>query len=243
MSQVNHSFRHKSIVSIVSLGSLILIGYLFSHQILHTDYSDRAQNRTLIKRTIAAPRGNIYDRNEKLLVVNEPTYELEMIYREVEKDMDVSSFCDLLEISESEFDELIQKARSKSYYRNYLPITFLSNIDPLAFAKFQEHLFRYPGFYPKLKNKRSYPYPHAAHVLGYISEVTQKDIERNEVYTIGDIKGTSGLEGIYESELRGEKGLEYLLKDNIGREVDSYKKGQLDKAALPGKGYHFYLGH
>ena len=234
MSQYNQSFRHQSIVTLVCLGSLILTGYLFNHQILTKEYSDKAQNRTLIKRTIPAPRGIIYDRNDRLIVVNEPTYELEIIEREIEDDMDIVSFCELLEISESEYEELLNKAKSKSYYRNYIPITFLSNIDPLVFAKFQEHLFRFPGFYPKLKNKRSYPYPNAAHVLGYISEVTQRDIERNEVFTIGDIKGTSGLEGIYENELRGEKGLEYLLKDNIGREVAAYKEGQLDQSATPG---------
>lgn len=228
--------RYKIIIALFVIGSFILIGYLFEHQILNENYRTQAQNRTLIKRTIPAPRGIVYDRNNELLVVNEPTYELEMIYREIPDDMDLESFCELLEISLEEYNDLIANARSKPYFRSYIPITFLSNIDPLVFARFQEHLFRFEGFYPTLKNKRSYPYPHAAHVLGYISEVNMRDIERSpEIYSIGDIKGTSGIENVYENELRGDKGIEYLLKDNIGRAIASFRDGELDKAAAPGE--------
>ena len=149
----DNTFRHKAIVSLIIIGCLVLIGNLFEHQVINKTYSVQAQNRTLIKRTIAAPRGIIYDRNEHLLVVNEPTYELEMIYREIEEDMDLNAFCQLLEISIEEYENLMTLARSRSYFRTYIPITFLTNIEPSTFARLQEHLFQFPGFYPKLKCK------------------------------------------------------------------------------------------
>lgn len=233
---MEYSSRYRAIVAFFSIGSLLLVGHLFEHQILNKSYRAQAQNRTLIKRTINAPRGIIYDRNDELLVVNEPTYELEMIGREVDEKMDIERFCSLLKITTDEYLELVEQAKSRKYYRSYIPITFLSNIDPIDFARFQEHLFQFSGFYPKLKNKRSYPYPHAAHVLGYISEVNAKDLEeREDVYSIGDIKGTSGIEKVYEEELRGEKGIEYILKDNVGREVEDFKSGSLDNAAKSGQ--------
>lgn len=228
--------RYKSIVAIMIIGSLLLAGHLFEHQIINKTYRAKAQNRTLIERTISAPRGNILDREDRLIVVNEPTYELEMIKREISEEMDIGAFCTLLNITPEEYDELIKTATSKRYYRSYIPITFLSNIDPLVFARFQEHLFQFPGFYPKLKNKRNYPYPHAAHVLGYISEVNTHDLEiRGDIYSIGDIRGTSGIEKVYEEDLRGIKGFEYILKDNVGREVEEYNSGSLDKPAVGGE--------
>ncbi len=233
---MDNNSRYRVIVLIIIVGSILLLAHLFNHQILDKKYRDQARSRTLIKRNITAPRGIIYDRNQELLVVNEPTYELEMIYQEVAEDMDVGLFCDLLSISEEDYAELIKTATTRRYFKKYIPITFLSNIEPVDFAKFQEHLFRFPGFYAKLKNKRNYPSPHAAHVLGYISEVNNDDLEQQpDVYAIGDIKGTSGIERVYEDQLRGSKGVEYILKDNVGREVEEYNSGQLDNDATSGE--------
>lgn len=233
---MDQSSRYRVIVLIICVGSLLLLAHLFDHQILDKKYRDQAQSRTLIKRSISAPRGIVYDRNQELLVVNEPTYELEMIYQEVEEDMDIDLFCDLLGISIGDYEELKKTATSRRYFKKYIPITFLSNIEPVDFARFQEHLFRFPGFYSKLKNKRNYPSPHAAHVLGYISEVNNADIESQpEIYAIGDIKGTSGIERVYEDQLRGRKGVEYILKDNVGREIEEYNDGQLDNDATSGE--------
>ena len=227
--------RYRLIMAFFSIGGFLLLANLFEHQVLNQTYKDKAQSRTLIRRNISPPRGLISDRNNKLLVVNEPTYELEVIYREIDKEMDVKSFCELLSIDVPTYNLMMENATSRSYFRRSIPITFLSNIDPLDFSRFQEHLHRFPGFYTRLKNKRSYPYPNAAHVLGYISQVSTKDLKNNEQYDIGDIKGTKGLELVYETDLRGENGMEYILKDNIGREVETYLYGSQDTFAKGGE--------
>lgn len=226
--------RHKVIMLVFGLGAVVLMANLFRYQILDDTYSDRAQSRTLSERIIRAPRGIITDRNGELLVINQPNYELEMIQREIAEDMDKEEFCDLLSITLDDYDALMQRAISRPYFRRSIPVTFLSNISTEDFAVFQEHLHRFPGFYAKMKNKRSYPYPNAAHVLGYISEVSADDIASNEAYEIGDIKGTMGIEKVYEDDLRGGKGYEYVLRDNIGREIEAYRYGSLDQAAQGG---------
>ncbi len=217
------------------IGGLLLLFNLFQLQVLNKSYREDAQNRTLIKRNIAPPRGLIKDRNGLLLVINEPTYELQMIYREIDPQMDVQEFCKLLDIDIETYQLRIENAEGKTYFQQSIPITFLSNIDPVIFSKFQEHLYRFPGFYPRMKNKRSYPFRQAAHVLGYVSKVSVTDLKNNDQYEPGDIKGTKGLERVYEEVLRGKSGMEFILKDNIGREIEAYKYGSQDVFAVGGE--------
>ncbi len=217
------------------IGGLVLIVNLLSHQVINSEYQDRAENRTLTKRTIYPPRGIIYDRNGELLVVNQPTYELEMIYNEIPDDFDKEGFCQLLDITVDEYEQTLKTVRSRRYFRRNLPISFMSDIGPSIYSTFQEHLYRFPGFYPTIKSRRSYPDAHGGHVLGYVSEVNSEDINESEIYEIGDQKGSSGIERTYEDVLRGEKGTEYFLKDNLGREVDTYQHGSMDSTAEAGQ--------
>ncbi len=227
--------RYKIILIIFFLGSGVLIANLFNHQIIDADYSNRAENRTLIKKTIKPSRGIILDRNDNLIVINEPTYQLEMISNEVQDDFNKEEFCQLLSILPTEYNQAIEIAQSRKYFRSHLPITIFDNISPVVYSTFQEHLHKYPGFYPVIKSRRSYPHPVGAHMLGYVSEVNSQEIETNRGFEIGDVKGSSGLERSYDYYLRGTKGLEYLLKDNLGKEIEEYKYGQNDSLAQSGK--------
>ena len=233
---MEYNERKKIIAILFSLGAAILLVNLFHIQIIDKRYRSQAQNSTLTKRSISPPRGIIYDRNDQLVVINEPTYGLDIIYNEVSEDFDLDLFCSLLNLTKSEYESLLNEAKSKTYYRPSIPISLVNNISPQEYSVFQEHLHKFPGFYPTIKNKRAYPFPNGAHVLGYISEVNNQDIEQSDgAYSIGDFIGASGIERVYDNSLRGEKGLEYLLKDNIGREVDAFQNGELDTMAVPGK--------
>lgn len=232
---MNETTRYKVIATFFGIGAFLLIVNLFEHQVLNSTYQDKAQSRTLIKRTISPPRGLISDRYGKMLVVNEPIYELEMIFHEIDPQMDIARFCNLLNIDKATYDLLMDNALSRPYFRKYIPITFISNINPEQYSRFQEHLHRFPGFYARMKNKRSYPYPNAAHALGYISQVSTSDLESDQNYDIGDVKGTKGLEKVYEADLRGQNGMEYILKDNVGREVETYLYGSQDTFAKGGE--------
>ena len=100
---------------------------------------------------------------------------------------------------------------------------------------FQEKLFKFPGFYIQRRTIRQYNYNAAAHVLGDIAEVSKGDIEADDYYVRGDFIGKQGVERSYEKQLRGEKGVEILLRDARGRIQGRYMDGKYDKTPVPGK--------
>lgn len=181
-------------------------------------------------------RGLIYDRNDKLLVNNFQIYNLNAVYNQINPEMDTTLFCELLEISKEEFVEYLNKDWRKASFNKSIPFTFLSKIKPEIFARFQEHLFRFPGFTPLIRSVRAYPHNNAAHVLGYLGEADSSRINNsNGIYDIGDFVGQNGLEKYYDLDLRGKKGIRFMMKDNLGREVGSYNDGLLDSLAVTGK--------
>jgi len=96
-------------------------------------------------------------------------------------------------------------------------------------------MYKYPGFYIQNRTLREYAYPNAAHVLGSIGEVSQKRIENDDYYKTGDYAGRDGIEYTYEEQLRGEKGVEILLRDAKGRIKGKYENGKEDVAPKAGE--------
>ena len=113
--------------------------------------------------------------------------------------------------------------------------TFDSYFSADVFAVFQEKLFRFSGFYIQRRTTRQYTYNVAAHVLGDVAEVSPRDIEEDDYYRSGDFIGIQGVERSYEKVLRGEKGVEILLRDARGRIQGKYQNGAYDKRPVPGK--------
>ncbi len=203
-------------------------------QIFDKTYAERAERTTLDKITLYPSRGLIFDRNEKLLVFNNPIYELKAIYSQISADIDTQLFCTLLEIDKETFSKNLDKNWRSNRYSKSTPFVFLSKIDPEIFSRFQEYLHEFQGFYPSIRNIRSYPHSSAGHVLGYMGEVDQKILTDSSTYQLGDYIGKTGLEKTYENLLRGEKGHRFVLKDNFGREVASLDKGKLDSFPTSG---------
>lgn len=212
-------------------------------QVLDNKYQEQARRTTLDKMTAYPARGLIYDRNGKLLVSNSSIYDIDVIYNNVPENLDTSELCNLLGIDKSTFVRNINKDWSSPQFHKAIPFTFLKKVKPEVYSVFQEHLHKYPGFYPLVRNIRSYPHDHAAHVLGFLGEVDRDDIDNNPegVYGNGDYIGRSGLERTYEYALRGAKGVNYVLKDNLGRYVESFDGGRLDSAAVSGSDVYVSL--
>jgi penicillin-binding protein 2 len=112
---------------------------------------------------------------------------------------------------------------------------FMNQLSDHDFSVFQEKMYRFPGFYAQKRSIRQYEHPYAAHVLGDVAEVSPSDIEADEYYQPGDYIGKLGVERSYEKYLRGEKGVQILLRDAHGRIQGSYKNGELDSPPVPGK--------
>ncbi|MEO1262330.1 MAG: penicillin-binding protein 2 [Bacteroidota bacterium] len=219
--------RQYNILILFGIAGIILAGRAFQLQVLDNKYKIRADAVAMSKQTIYPARGLIYDRNRKLLINNTSVYDLKVVYNRMSPEMDTVKFCELLGITKTSFLERLDVDFKSIRYRKHLPFTFMSKISPEIYARFQESMYQFPGFFVQARNIRGYPMHHAAHALGYIREVREEEIGKNG-YTLGDYIGAAGLESEYELELRGKKGCEYVLKDNLGRDIGSFSNGSKD---------------
>ena len=209
---------------------LALIGRLFYIQVIKDTYRLSAENNVFRYVTQYPARGLIYDRNGKLIVSNMAAYDVMVIPSQV-TNIDTTEFCSLLEISNDLFKRQMQAAIS---YSRRAPSIFLKQISDETYAKFQEKMYLYPGFYVQPRTLRKYSKPVAAHILGYVSEVDANTISRNPYYKLGDYIGKSGIEEAYESELRGQRGVKIFMVDVFNRIKGSYADGKLDTTAVQG---------
>lgn len=221
---------------VVILSSLVLLAKVGYLQLMDDSFKDRSRTYAIEKQWIYPSRGMIYDREQRLLVHNEGSYDLMCTYNQIDPRMDTLAFCRLLGIDRETFRANLDKDWTDIRYSRHVPFIFLTKVNPEVFSRTKELLFDFPGFFFQNRNVRSYPYPHAAHVLGYLGEVSREQVDRSaEVYLPGDYIGLSGLEAAYENPLKGEKGMRYLLKDNVGRVVGSYLDGRQDREPVSGK--------
>lgn len=230
---INDTLQHRRwvIAGIISVFVLIYIIRLFSFQIIETKYKTGAESNALLKKTIFPPRGLFYDRNNTLLVYNKPAYDIAMIMREV-RDLDTVSFCNSLNISKDFFIQRIEdiKDRKKnSGYSSYTPQIFMTQLSSEDVATIQQLMYKFKGFYIQNRTLREYRFPHGAHIFGSIGEVSWNDIEKDAYYKQGDFAGRDGVEYTYEKSLRGEKGVEILLRDSKGRIKGKYREGEIDE--------------
>ncbi len=229
-----YSNRKYIVRGLVILVTAIFLIRLFNMQVL--DSSLKAEASDVGRRTIYPVRGLIYDRNGRLIVGNKPIYDLMVVIRQLDE-MDTTAFCRYLGISDSFFRARLELLSSQSWrYSKVRPELFLSMIPEERMAVFREHLHEFPGFMPRVRLVRTYPYAAAAHVLGNVGEINERELkEKESYYHSGDYIGKDGLEKYYEPELRGRKGVQYYYKDNLGRDIGPYRKGAFDTMAIPGK--------
>jgi penicillin-binding protein 2 len=206
---------------------------LFSIQVLDSKYA-QAANSNIIHEVIEYPyRGLIYDRNGELIVFNTPQYNLTVIPKDV-KHIDTVKFCELFNITRSEFEEKLRVAKKFSYVQPSIFIKQLSNKD---LASVQDFLVDFRGFVIEARTTRSYTRPIFSNALGYVSEVSKRQLERDTVdyYRQGDYMGQSGIEAFYEKELRGKRGVKYKIKNVKGVEKGDFENGKYDTLSIPGQ--------
>ena len=221
----------------VVLVVLVYLIRLFSLQIMSEDYKKNADSNAFLNKTQYPSRGVIYDRNGNLLVYNEPAYDVTLVMKEV-GDLDTLDLCNTLNITPEYLVRRMAEIKDRRSNPGYSPYThqvFMTQLSAEECGVFKEKLFKFPGFYIQRRTIRQYTYNSAAHVLGDIAEVSKKEIENDDYYVRGDFIGKQGVERFYEKQLRGEKGVEILLRDARGRIQGRYMDGELDKQPVPGK--------
>ena len=210
---------------------------LFALQIASDDYRKRADSNAFLKKIEFPSRGIITDRKGKLLVYNQPAYDIMVVMNEEKGRLDTLEFCKALNITKEFFVQRMADIKDRTKNPGYSRFTqqlFISQLSDKEFSSFQEKLYRFPGFYIQKRSIRQYHRTIAGHVLGDVAEVSQSDVEEDEYYQPGDYIGKMGIEREYEKSLRGQKGVQILLRDAHGRIKGRYK-GQYDQKPKAGK--------
>ena len=213
---------------------VIYVLRLFSLQLLSDDYRARADSNALMRRIQFPARGAITDRTGKLLVYNQPAYDIMVVMQE-QDGVDTLGLCRSLGITREWYIKRMDEIKHTKGYSPYTQQVFMNQLSMEEFSNFQEKLFHFRGFYIQKRSIRQYSYPYAAHLLGDVGEVNQADIDADDYYRSGDYIGTQGVERSYERQLRGIKGSEILIRDVHGRIKGRYQEGRFDQKPIPGK--------
>ncbi|TDD99228.1 penicillin-binding protein 2 [Flavobacterium cellulosilyticum] len=223
--------------SLIIIAAILLVLRLFYLQIIDDSYKLKSDNNAIKIKYDYPERGYIYDRNGKLLVANQPSYDIMVIPREL-KNIDTLEFCQLLDITKEDYVEKIAKAK---VYSPRLPSVFLAQLNKSEFAAFQEKIRKFEGFYFQKRSLRDYQVNYGANVFGFITQVNEKLIAKNPYYNSGDLIGRQGVEESYEEVLRGIKGVKYYQKDKYNREIGSFKEGKYDTISVQGEDINLTL--
>lgn len=216
----------------------IYLARLLSLQVFSDDYKKNADSNAFLKKVEYPARGVINDRKGRLLVYNQHSYDIMVVMNEERDRLDTIEFCKALGITKEFFIKRMKEIKDRSKNPGYSRFTqqlFMSQLNEKEFSIFQERMYRFPGFYVQRRSVRQYLTAHAAHILGDVAEVSPSDLENDNYYQAGDYIGKLGVERSYEQQLRGEKGIQILLRDARGRIQGSYMNGKMDRKPVPGK--------
>ncbi|MDO4728896.1 MAG: penicillin-binding protein 2 [Bacteroidota bacterium] len=216
---------------LIVVAAIVIIARLFYLQLVDEKYKLQAENNAVKIKYEFPERGYIYDRNGKLMVSNQPSYDIMVIPRDIEG-LDTVAFCQALGIDRAYFDSHLKRAIE---YSPWLPSPFLTQLNKREFASFQEQMRRFKGFYIQKRYLRDYQTKSGANIFGDIAQVNKSEIAKNPYYKSGDLIGKNGVELAYEEILKGVKGVKRLQRDKHNRELGSYKDGIYDTLPQRGK--------
>ena len=217
---------------------------LFYMQVIDDSWSNRAHQISEKRREITPPRGVIFDRNEIKIVANKTYFNLMVIEDKMGPNFDTLSFAKLIGWSKKEIHERfaeIVKGEGIYYnrhndtrisnYQRIRPYPFLKELTKEEMARIAPHLDGFPGFFEEETSMRYYPYPNGANILGYLSEVNAREVKEDKFYKPSYNIGRSGIERFYEKELRGLKGVHYVVRSALNNDVKKYENGIFDTVA------------
>ena len=222
-------------IAIVLVGVIFLIK-LFFIQVLDSRYAELADSNAILREVDYPDRGLIKDRNGKLIVYNTPEFDLLIIHKEV-KTLDTAKFCKVFEMSPAELKLKFKELKAKKEYSPVKPTTFLTQLSTLDFAKIQDNIDEFQGFYIQARTTRAYRAQAAANAIGYVSEISKNKLAKDKsgFYKQGDYIGQSGIEAYYEEYLRGKRGVRFKLRNVDGVEKGSFRNGAIDTLSIPGQ--------
>ena len=243
---MNFDTRKYVIISFIVVVGFIYTSRLFYMQVIDDSWALRAQQIAEKRKEISPPRGAVYDRHGKKIVSNRTYYNLMMVEADM-KDFDTLAFANLIgwtkEKVNARFREIVKgegkyknrhTGKTTSNYQKVRPYPFIKEMTLDEIANIAAHLEEFPGFYEEVTSMRSYTYANGANIFGYLSEVYREEIEADHFYKAGDNMGRAGIERFYEKDLRGQKGIRYIVTSALNNDVESYMEGKYDTIAKQG---------
>ncbi len=221
---------------LIVVTGLIFLVKLFFIQVTDNRYRQMADSNAILRQTEYPVRGLITDRNGKLIVYNTPEYKLEVLLKDV-TDFDSAKFCSVFNMTRAELRKTFKEMKARKEFSPYKPTLFLDQLSNEDFARVQDYLDEFPGFYVLARTTRSYTTPALANALGYVSEITKKQLAEDQsgIYRQGDYIGQSGVEAFYEEQLRGTRGVRFKLRNVKGIIQGSVENGAYDTLSTPGQ--------
>ncbi len=228
------SSRHIPLLIGLGVAALVLLGRIFSLQILDSRYKEDASRNATIYETIYPTRGIIYDRNGQILVGNKVAYDILVNPREVQA-FDTLALATVLCVEADFIREKMADYHRRRRSIGFQSVTMLRAVPSEIYMRFDEVKYRFPGFRGQVRGIRDYPVNAGGNLLGYVSEVDQAYIDRHPgEYRSGDYAGMTGIEAAREADLRGEKGYHIYLRNSHNQIEQPYNNGLDDKEAIPG---------
>jgi len=199
--------------------SILVISLWYLQMIKGEEFRERAVENCIRALVEDAPRGRIYDRQEKLLVTNRPAVVVSIIPAEVDDLEKLSErLSKIIGISPEEISQIV-----KNYRENpFKPVKILDDCKTNKIVEVEEKKDELKGVVLEVKPRRDYLYhDFAAHSLGYVGEIDKEELQQfgNPKFQGGDIIGKAGLEKYYDDILRGEKGGKEVEVDALGQEI------------------------
>ena len=217
----NKSKSHRrKIIFYTAIFIIILLELKFFHitVVKHKELNVSSEANSLRKIYYNAPRGIIYDRYARPIVDNMPTYDLKFTPILISDNFNYTLLSDLININEDTLRQIISKGKKK--FKKFDPIVIKRHVQFEDMSRIQEYKLNFPGLFFSEFPARIYPSNvRATHVLGYLRVVPDKILKSslcNHQYKLGDVYGETGIEKIYECDLKGQDGLEYHLYDVKG---------------------------
>jgi penicillin-binding protein 2 len=199
--------------------SVLAVSFWVLQVVEHAKFEEMAENNHQRTLALRAPRGIVFDRHLQPLVLNRRSYSISIV-REHTKDLNrtVQLLASVLGIDEAGVRQIVERHRREPSYRPIVVIQDAS-LAQVAAVTARRLDFELPDVLVEQVPTRSYPDTLAAHLFGYVGEVSDRDVSANDALRSGDIVGQSGIEKIYNAQLMGEDGARRVVVNSVGREI------------------------
>src|SRR5262245_6088477 len=211
-------------VLVCVLFAALAVSFWVLQVVQHQKFQEMAENNHQRTLSLRAPRGVVFDRDLKALVVNRQSFSISIV-REHTKDMNkaIRNLSAVLRLDEAGVRAIVDRHKREPSYR---PITIVQDATSAQVASVLARKLELPEIDVEPVPTRQYPEKVAAHLFGYVGEVNDAQVNDSEGLKSGDIVGQSGLEKVYNAMLMGEDGTRRVVVNSVGREIRTLEEDE-----------------